>query len=107
MLDSGAWKEETCEADMWDPQHKSQKLMSSSKEDVIDEREKRVRDKPLGNTMRKADKQSIFQDFPGGLVVKSAFQCRGVGFDPGWGLGSHLSQGNYLRATTTELACHS
>ena len=68
------------------PQHKSQKLMSSSKEDVIDEKKKRVRDKPLGNTMRKATSKVYLRDLPGALVVKNLPSNAGdVGLIPGLG----------------------
>ena len=83
--------------------------MSSSKEDVIDEKRNRVRDKPWGNTMRKGTSKVYLGDFPGGLVVKNLPSNAGdVGLIPGWGARIPLIPGQLSpRATTTELACHS
>ena len=90
---------------MWDPQHKSQKLMSSSKEDVIDEKRNRVRDKPWGNTMRKGTSKVYLGDFPGGLVVKNLPSNAGdVGLIPGCGtkIAHAAEQPNLCAATKTQ-----
>ena len=94
---------------MWDPQHKSQKLMSSSKEDVIDEKRNRVRDKPWGNTMRKGTSKVYLGDFPGGLVVKNLPSNAGdVGLIPGQGTKiQHATEQLSPCTATTEPEYHS